>query len=133
MNYYTSNRINLYSMKEVMANPSVDARAVNLEWCRQQFPVEIAEDIADHYDDPDSPWQGDTRYMTWEAYRPTDCPLTTEQALDIAYKALKRLERHKAVLEQQTTLNTREGINDYITLTSGINTAIAKLLEAASK
>lgn len=109
MTYYTSNRINLYALKRVMADPSVNPLQVNREWCQQYFPKEIAQDIADHYDDPYSHWEGDTRYMMWEAYSPTNCPITKNEALDIAYAAIEKIYRHRSQLELQTTLNTREG------------------------
>jgi len=127
MAYYKSNRLNLYAFKEVLANRSVDPAAVNLAWCRQYFPWDIAQDIADHYDAPGSPWEGDTRYMMWEAYFPRECPINNAQALEIAYAAIPRIHAHKAVLEGQTTLNTREGKNDFETLWSGITTAITML------
>ncbi len=127
MTYYTSNRLNLYALKRIMADPTVNPLQVNREWCQQYFPVEIAQDIADHYDDPYSHWEGDTRYMMWEAYSPTNCPITKNEALDIAYAAIEKIYLHRSKLELQTTLNTREGKNDFETLRSGIADSIAKL------
>lgn len=126
MMYYTANRLSMYGFKEILANPAADARAINLAWCQQYFPPSIAQDIADHYDDPNSQWEGDTRYMTWRAYT-SYAPITAEQAMDIAYLAIARIDQHQAVLEQQTTLDTRQGRNDYQTLRDGIAAAIVKL------
>ena len=124
--YYTANRLSMYGLKEILANPAANARAVNLAWCQRYFPPSIAQDIADHYDDPNSAWEGDTRYMTWKAYT-SYATITTEQALGIAYLAIARIDQHQAALELQTTLDTRQGRNDYQTLRDGIATAIVKL------
>ena len=127
MAYYKSNRLNIYALKEVLKNRYVDPATVNLTWCQNQFPTEIAQDIADHYDAPGSPWEGDTRYMMWEAYFPDLCPVSNFQALSIAYAALQRVDRHKPELEVRITLNTREGKNDFETLHNGIVDSITRL------
>lgn len=125
--YYRSNRVNLHGFKEVIANPDVNPLAANLAWCQQQFPPEAAADIAAYYDNPDTELDGDTRYMTWEAYYPQLSPIDRDEALDIAYTALRRVVNHRTALMSQTTLNTRQGVNDYTTLWNGIMTAVVKL------
>jgi len=125
--YYGPNRLNIRAFSDILANPKADPSAILLNWCRQQFPSEAAQDIADHYDDPATRWKGDTRYMAWEAYFPELCPLDSAKALSIAYAAIARVDKHKEQLERQTTLNTRDGKNDYETLRGGIATAIVKL------
>lgn len=125
--YYSGNRLSIYGFSRILADPDDDPAAINLDWCLSHFPPDIAQDIADHYDDPDSQWLGDTRYMAWEAYFPNECPITNEEALGIAYKAIRRIDKHWQRLEQQTVLNTLEGKNDFETLHNGIATAIVRL------
>jgi hypothetical protein len=124
--YYTANRLSMYGFKEILANPAADPRAINLAWCQDYFPLSVAQDIADHYDEPNSAWEGDTRYMTWRAYT-SYATITAEQALGIAYLAIARIDQHQAALERQTTLDTRQGHSDYQTLRDGIATAIVRL------
>ena len=124
---YTANRIHLYALDQILADRNADPAAVNLAWCQQYFPADAAQDIADHYDDPTSPWQDDTRLLTWEAFYPDLSPVTTTQAQDIGNAAIERIDRHRAQLEIQTTLDTRDGKSDYATLRHGIGLAILDL------
>ncbi len=125
--YYTSNRLNLHALKEIIADRHADPATVNLAFCQTFFPPEAAQDLADHYDAPDSPWEGDTRYMTWEAFQPILSPTTNAQAIDIAMAAIERIDRHRPQLEMQTTLDTRDGKTDYQTLRYGIALAMLDL------
>ncbi len=124
LTYFTANRIGLYALDQIMAggvpgNVPVPA-AVNLAWAQQYFPPDAAQDIADHYDAPGTPWNDDTRYLTWEAFYGGVCPVSPTDAQGIALAAIQRLDKHRAQLEIQNTLNTRDGVNDYLTLRSGI-------------
>ncbi len=123
---YTSNRINLYAASRILADRNADPAAVNLAWCRQYFAADATQDIADHYDDPGTSGD-DTRLLTWEAFFPGLSPVTNTQALEIGRKAIGRLDKHRAQLEIQTTLDTRNRKTDYETLRNGIAMTILDL------
>jgi hypothetical protein len=124
---FTANRIHLYALDQILADRNADPAAVNLAWCQQYFPADAAQDIADHYDDPYSPWTDDTRYMTWEAFFPDLSPVSNAQALSIGYAAIDRLDKHRAQLEIQTTIDTRNRKTDYQTLRNGIALSVLDL------
>ena len=124
--YYSTNRLNMYAFKRILADRNINPLAVNLEWCRQYFPLDIAQDISDHYDDPYSQWDGDTRYLMWTAYT-SYSTLTPSEALAIGYAAIDRVDAHREVLEQQMTLDTFNGRNDFRVLHDAVANGISKL------
>jgi hypothetical protein len=125
--YYGPNRLSMYGQREIMANPGADPAAINLAWAQQHFPADAAQDIANSYDAPGTSWDGDTRYMTWEAFDSSLCPVTNTQARGIATTAIAAIDRHRAQLEIQTTLDTRDGKSDYDTLRNGLVLALLDL------
>ena len=127
LTWHTANRINLYAMDRILGERTADPAEVNLEWCLAHFPADGAEDIAAHYDAPGTPWD-DTRLMTWEAFYPELCTqLDAGQAEQIGWAALGRLDRHRAALEQQAVLDTRNRKSDYETLRNGIGLSVLDL------
>ncbi len=124
---YTSNRIHLHAMDRILADRNADPAAVDLAWCQRYFPADAAQDIADHYDDHGSSWQDDTRYLTWEAFFPGLSPTANTQAVTIGRNAIARLDKHRAQLEIQSTLDTRNRHTDYEILRNGITVAILDL------
>ncbi len=125
--YFGANRLSLYGFSQILGNPNADPAAINLAWCQQHFPPDAAQDIADHYDTPGSPWPGDTRYLTWEAFFPSLSPTTTADAQNIATAAIARLDRHRAQLEIQNTFDERGGKSDYQTLRNGVTLPLLEM------
>ncbi len=140
--FYTANRLNFYAFSELMADPDKDYRAIILEFCRKHFPPEAAEDIAYHYDDPDPDWDSDTRAATWRAAITAPPfgrnildpgalgfpgPPSIERAKALAYAAIARIDRHRAQLQTQTTLDTRTYKNDYQVLHEGLSRPLVAL------
>ena len=127
LTWHTANRINLHAMDRILGERTADPAELNLEWCLGHFPADVAADIAAHYDAPGNAWD-DTRLMTWEAFYPGLCTqLDAAQAVQIGWTALQRLARHRAGLEMQAVLDTRNQKSDYETLRNGIALSVLDL------